>query len=336
MPVVMRTMFAVVVLFAAWSAQAQTAAEFFKGRTVNLQVGFGPGGANDAWARLVARFMQKHWPGNPNIVVQYQPGAGGLALMNQLGAIAPNDGTVFGLVNRGIPLEPLLGGQGIQFDPRRMTWIGSPDKDITVCAALTDAPVKTMQDIFTTELVVGATGSGADTAIYPEFLSALLGMKFKIVKGYKGSNEIILAMERGEVQGICVANDSLQRQALAKAGRVRLLFQAALAPDPRLKDIPVGVDLARTDSERQALQLFFARVSLGRPFVAPPGMSAERTKVLRDAFTATMADKEFIEEAAKQGLSVDPITGDELAGLIDAAYKTPANVVQATIKALGR
>lgn len=318
------------------SAAAQTPVEYFKGRTVSLLVGFGPGGGNDAWARTIARHIGRHWPGNPSIIVQNQPGAGGLTLMNQLGAIAPKDGTVIGLVNRGIPLEPLLGGQGIQFDPRTMSWIGSPDRDITVCAARKDAAVQRMQDLFDKELVVGATGSGADTAIYPEFLAALLGMKFKTVKGYKGSNDVILAMERGEVQGICVANDSLARQPIAREGRVNILFQAAMKPDPRLKDVPVGLGLARNQEDRQALQLFFARVALGRPFVAPPGIPADRLAAVRKAFADTLADTAFVADAAKQRLTVDAISGEDLHRLIEDAYRTPPAIVQRTIKALGR
>lgn len=315
---------------------AEGLADAFKGKTVNLMVGFGPGGANDVWARSIARYIGKHWPGAPTVVVQNQPGAGGLTLMNQLYAVSPKDGTVIGLVNRGIPLEPLLGGQGTQFDAQKMTWLGSPDRDITVCAARKDAAVKTMADLFKTELVVGATGSGADTAIYPEFLTELLGMKFKTVKGYKGSNDIILAMERGEVQGICVAYDSLARQPIAKEGRVNVLFQAAMQADPKLRDVPVGLELARNQEERQALQLFFARVALGRPFVAPPGMAADRVGMIRKAFMDTMADAELMAEAQKQGLSVDAIPGEELEKLIALAYQTPPDVVARAAKALGR
>ncbi len=317
-------------------AAAQSTAEYFKGKTVSLLVGFGPGGANDVWARTIARHIPRHWPGGPNVVVQNQPGAGGLTLINQLTAVAPKDGTTIGLVSRGIPLEPLLGGQGIQMDPRRMTWIGSPDRDTTVCAARKDAAVQKMQDLFDKELVVGATGSGADTAIYPEFLSALLGMKFKTVKGYKGSNDIFLAMERGEVQGICLASDSLARMPIMREGRANILFQAGLKPDARLQGVPVGIDLARTSAERAALQLFFARVALGRPFVAPPGMAAERVAAIRTAFAATLADAAFVQDAAKQGLTVDAISGQEIADVIEDAYKTPPDTIARTIKALGR
>jgi len=310
--------------------------DFFKGKTVSILIGFGPGGANDVWARTIAKHIANHLPGHPTVVPQNAPGAGGLKLMNTLYNVSPKDGTAIGLVNRGIPLEPLLGGKGTQFDPMKMTWIGSPDKDITVCAARKDAPVQTMQDLFSKELVVGATGSGADTAIYPEFLSELIGMKFRTIKGYPGSKDISLAMERNEVQGICLAYDSLQRQTLAREGKINILFQAALKPDPRLKNVPVGTDLARSEEDRQALQLFFARVALGRPFVAPPGLSKARATTLRTAFDETMKDPQFLADAKKQDLSVDAITGQEIADIIASVYRTPKDIVERTSEALGR
>jgi tripartite-type tricarboxylate transporter receptor subunit TctC len=317
-------------------ALAQVSADAFKGKTINLMIGFGPGGANDVWARAIAKNMPKHLPGNPTIVPQNVPGAGGLKLMNQIANVAPKDGTAIALINRGIPLEPLLGGQGTQFDPLKMNWIGSPDKDVTVCAARKDATVQKMEDLFSKELIVGATGSGADTAIYPEFLTELIGMKFKTIKGYPGSKEISLAMERNEVQGICLAYDSLMRQPLARDGKINILFQAALKPDPRLKDIPVGTDLARSEDDRAALKLFFARVALGRPFVAPPGMAANLVATLRKGFDDTMKDPEFLADAKRQDLTVDAITGQELADLIADVYKTPKPIVARTSEALGR
>jgi tripartite-type tricarboxylate transporter receptor subunit TctC len=319
------------------SAQAQSVEAFYKGKQVSVLIGFGPGGANDAWARSLARHMGKHIPGNPTLVPQNMPGAGTLKLANHLYNLAPKDGTVFGLINRGIPLEPLLGGDATQFDPLKMNWIGSPDKDTTVCAARKDAPVRTMHDLFTKELVVGATGSGADTAIYPEFLAEFLGMKFKTIKGYPGSNEIVLAMERGEVQGICVAYESLARQRLAREGQITILFQAALEKDPSIPgDMPLALELAKSETERRALELFLARVALGRPFVAPPDVPVERVQELRRAFLATMQDPDFVEETKKQRLAVDPIPGDRLAQVIADIYKTPKDVVTRVAETLGR
>ena len=315
---------------------ARLPAEFFAGKTVYILIGFGPGGANDVWARTIAAHLGNHLPGHPRVVPQNSPGAGGLKLMNQLYNVSPRDGTTIGLVNRGIPLEPLLGGEGTQFDPAQMNWIGSPDKDTTVCVARKDARVQTLHDLFTKELLVGATGSGADTATYPEFLSELLGMKFKTVKGYQGTKEISLAMERKEVEGICVAYDSLMRETLAREGKINILYQAGLTPDRRLKNVPVGTDLARSEPDRQALQLFFARVSLGRPFVAPPGVPAARVAMLRKAFEDTLKDPEFLKDARRQDLNVDAISGEELANIIASVYRTPPDIVKRTAAALGR
>jgi tripartite-type tricarboxylate transporter receptor subunit TctC len=315
------------------SAQADA---FFSGKTISILIGFGPGGANDIWGRTIARHLGSHIPGRPRVIAQNVPGAGGLTLMNQLYNTAPKDGTVIGLINRGIPFEPLLGGDGVQFDPLRMNWLGSPDRDTTVCVARKDAAVKSMRDLLERELLVGATGSGADTAIYPEFLSQLLGMKFKTIKGYQGTKEISLAMERREVEGLCLAYDSLMQETLAREGRINILFQATLTPDARLQQVPVVTDLARSESDRQALSLFLARVEMGRPFVLPPGVPSDRVTALRNALRDTLADPRFQDEARRQGLNIDYIGGDELQAMLAAAYRTPAAIVQRTKNALGR
>jgi tripartite-type tricarboxylate transporter receptor subunit TctC len=318
------------------SASAQPAAEFFKGKTISLQVGFGTGGEDDLWARAISRHLGTHIPGNPTIIVQHMPGSGGLLVANRLYNAAAKDGTAVGMINRGIPFEPLLAGQGAQFDALKFHYVGSPGRDTTVCGARKDAAVKRLEDLTTTELTVGGTGSGADTAIYPQFLSALLGMKFKLVQGYKGSGQIQLAMERREVDGICLAYDSLMRGNLARQGQLNILLQAGLAPDPRIKDVPQGLQAARTPEDRQALELFFARVAIGRPFVLPPGVPAERVALMRNAFQAMLHDKAFLAEAEKLRLRVVPIAGEEMTAVIGKAYKTPPDIVKRTIKALGR
>ena len=315
---------------------AQTPAEFYKGKTVSLLVGFGPGGEDDLWARTVSRHLTNHIPGNPNVIPVHMPGSGGLLVANRLYNTAAKDGTAIGMINRGIPFEPLLGGQGTQFDALKIHYIGSPGRDTTVCAARKDAPVQTMQDLYSKELTVGGTGSGADTAIYPDFLSALLGMKFKLVKGYQGSHEIQLAMERDEVQGICLAYDSLSRGTLARNNQINVLLQAALTPDPRIKDAPLVLESAHTADERKALELFFARAAIGRPFVAPPEVPADRIAALRQAFDATLRDAGFLEDAKKQNLNVVPVTGQEMTDIVVNAYKTPPEIVKRTVQALGR
>lgn len=317
-------------------ARAQKDEDFFRGKTISVLIGFGPGGANDVWARLLARHMPRFIPGEPNMVPQNMPGAGTLKLMNHLYGVAAKDGTVFGLINRGVPLEPLLGGSNIAFDPQKMVWLGSPDKDTSVCAARKDAKVKTLHDLRTTELVVGATGSGADTAIYPEFLADFLGMKFRTIKGYPGSNEVVMAMERNEVQGICVAYQSIARTRLFADGELNILLQAGLQKDPGIPaDVPLATELSTNQADLDALRLFLARVALGRPFVAPPGVPPERAAILRRAFMDTMKDPAFQAEAQKLKLTVEPISGEETAAILAEIYRTPPAVVQKVSRTLG-
>jgi tripartite-type tricarboxylate transporter receptor subunit TctC len=323
-------------LFGGSAAIAQTPAEFFRGKTVSLLVGFGPGGEDDLWARTVSRHLTNHIPGKPNVVPVHTPGSGGLLVANRLYNSASKDGAVLGMINRGIPFEPLLGGRGTQFDALKINYIGSPGRDTTVCAARKDAAVQTLQDLYAKELTVGGTGSGADTAIYPEFLAALLGMKFKLVKGYQGSHEIQLAMERNEVQGICLAYDSLSRGNLARAGQINVLLQAALASDARVGDAPMVIDAAHSVEERKALELFFARAAMGRPFVAPPDVPADRIAALRSAFDATLADPAFLDDAKKLNLNVVPISAGQMTEIVRNAYNTPPEIVRRTMRALGR
>jgi tripartite-type tricarboxylate transporter receptor subunit TctC len=321
-----------------WSGTgfAQTPEQFYRGKTVYLFIGEAEGGDYNTWGRLVAHHIRNHIPGNPNVVPQNVPGAGGLLATNQIANTAPKDGTVFGIINRGMPFEPLLGGESTQFDPRKMNWIGSPEVDVIVCSARKDAPVQKMQDLFTKEFIVGATGSGADSLTYPEFLQGLLGMKFKIVKGFPGSNPIVLAVERNEVQGLCNSYTSISRQALYRDGKLNILFQAAQKADPRIGNVPVATDLAKNDSDRQALRLFLARAAVGRPFVAPPGLPEDRVAALRKAFDDTMQDPALIAEAEKMKLNLGPMSGQEIAKVIDEAYATPKDVVARVVKAMGR
>ncbi|MBX9739943.1 MAG: hypothetical protein K2X62_07725 [Beijerinckiaceae bacterium] len=323
-------------LVGAVATPASAQEEFFKGKTISVLIGFGPGGANDVWARLLTRYMGKHIPGQPHMVPQNMPGAGTLKLANHLSAAAPKDGTVFGLISRGIPLEPLLGGANVQLEPEKMAWIGSPDKDTSVCVARKDARVKKLEDLRASELVMGATGSGADTAIYPEFLAEFLGMKFKTIKGYPGSNEIVMAMERNEVQGICVAFQSISRTRIFVDGELNILFQAGLEKDPAVPaDVPLVTDFTKDKADLEALRLFIARAALGRPFVAPPGLPPERVKLLQRAFMATMEDPAFRAEAEKLKLTVEPISGEDLARTIAELYRTPPDVVKKVAQTLG-
>jgi tripartite-type tricarboxylate transporter receptor subunit TctC len=282
--------------------------------------------------------MGRHIPGSPAIVPQNMPGAGTLKLALHLSNAAAKDGSVFGLISRGIPLEPLLGDKTIPFAPQKMSWIGSPDQDTTVCVSRTDAKVKSLADLATMELTMGGSGSGADTAVYPEFFAQFLGMKFKTVKGYPGSNEIFLAMERGEVDGMCIAYDALTRQRLYREKKLNILFQAALKQDPKItSSAPIISDSVADARKKEILEFFLARAAIGRPLVAPPDVPSDRLKALQAAFLATVSDATFITEAEKLGLSIDPISGPDLSDLIARIYKTPASSVSelaAILKAL--
>jgi tripartite-type tricarboxylate transporter receptor subunit TctC len=316
-------------------AGAQTGADFYKGKQLSVMIGYGVGGSDDLWARLIAKHIGDYIAGHPTVIAVNTPGAGSLLLANQITNTQPKDGTVIGLINRGIAFEPLLGGISVRFDPLKLSFVGSPDRDTAVCVATKDAPVKTVQDLYTQELIVGATGSGADTEVYPSFLKNLLDMKFKIIAGYPGSKAINLAIERGEVQGICVSYDTIARESIFQSGAVHVLFQAAVKPDPRLAGVPFAVDLAKNEQARQALDLFLARTNLGRPFIAPPGVPADRLQILRTAFAQTMKDPGLVQEAEAAGLHPLYVAPDELTKFVADAYKMSPEVVALTKKAMG-
>ena len=318
------------------SANADPVEDFYKGKTLNLLIGYSPGGTDDVWARFVAKYMPKYLPGKPTIVAQNVPGAGSLLLANQLYNTQPKDGTVIGLINRGVPFEPLLGGQSNRFDPLKFNYIGSPDRDVLVCAVRNDAPVKTLDDLMKTKLMIGATGAGADSQTYPEILAKLLGLKIGIVSGYPGSRDILLAMERGEVQGGCLSYDTIARDPMFREKRSFLLFQAALKPDPRIAEVPLATSLAKSESERKALDLFFDRSLMGRPFIGPPDIPKDRVKALQSAFAQVMKDPEFVADANKGNMNVNYISPDELLQVVRNAYAAPAETITLTKQAFGR
>ena len=318
------------------SASAQSVEEFYKGKTVTIMIGYGPGGTDDVWARLIGKYMGEHIPGKPNVVSTNVPGAGSLLLTNQIYNTQPKDGTVIGLINRGVPFEPLLGGIGTRFDPMKFNYIGSPDRDTPACAIRVDAPVQKMTDLLTKEYIVGATGSGSDSQLYPEVLANMLGVKMKIVQGYPGSRDILLATERGEVQGGCVSYDTIVRDLMYREKRTRLLFQAALKPDDRMPEVPMIHDLATSDEQRQALDLFLQRTLVGRPFVMAPGVPADRLEAIRNAFLAALKDPSLAADSRVAGVNIHYVSPTELTKIISESYASPAAVVANVKKALGR
>jgi tripartite-type tricarboxylate transporter receptor subunit TctC len=328
--------FALTLIPAASSAMADEVADFYRGKNVELQIGFGTGGGNDTWGRMVSRHMPRHLPGNPNFIPKNVPAAGSLVVANTIYNSAPKDGTVLGMIARGIPFEPLFGGKGTQFDALKFNYLGSPSRDSNMCAVWHTHPVKSAKDLFTVPTVIGSTGSGAESHVFPVLLENLLGMKIKIIKGYKGSRDIMLAIERRELDGICLGTETVRRTNQYKEGKFRIVLQMATEPDPVLGNLPLVTEFAKSPEDRAALDLIFARVDVGRPFVAPPGVPQARVEALRKAFTATMDDPEFQKDMAKVKFEIHAITGEQLEGLIRKAYATPKAVVARTAELLSQ
>jgi tripartite-type tricarboxylate transporter receptor subunit TctC len=321
------TLLAALVNAAATPAAAQ--ADVLAGKSVQMIIGFGPGGGYDLWARTLSRHIGKHLPGNPNVVPQNMPGAGSFTAASYIFNIAPKDGSALGIIARDAALGPLTGASGARFDPTRLSWIGTPTKETNVCIAFHTAQVKSVQDLYDKQLILGDTGPGTGTRSYPKALNELLGMKFKLVGGFPASSDVFLAMERGEVDGICESLDSIKirRPDWIPSGKVAILFQGGAEPNPELKGVPFVRDLARTPEQKQAIEFLYAGQGIGRPFVAPPDLPAERLKMLRDAFNATMKDADFIAETKKSKLELEPEDGEHLAALIAKIYATPKPIV---------
>ena len=311
-------------------AGAQPAAEPFAGKNLSLIIGFGPGGGYDLWGRTVARHIGKHLPGKPSVVPQNMPGAGSYVAASHIYNAAPKDGTVFGIIARDAALGPLSGAPGARFDATKLSWLGSPTKEHNVCIAFHTAKVRDVKQLRDTQLILGDTGPGTGTRSYPKVLNDLLGFKFKLVSGFRSSADVFLAMERGEVDGICESLDSVnQRKPDWIANKtVNVLLQAGAEPHPSLKGVPNVFDLARNDEERRVLEFLYAGQDIGRPFVAPPDLPPERLKMLRDAFNATMKDPEFIADVKRNKFDLEPEDGEHLTMLINKIYATPKAIIE--------
>lgn len=320
-------------------APGDSVEDFYRGKTIELIVGYSAGGGYDRYARTLARHMGKHIPGNPVIVVKNMPGAGSLVAANHLFVAAPKDGAVFGTFNRTIPTEPLLASnEGIDFKATKFNWIGSLNNEVSVCVSWHTSAVKTLKDLSSAELTVGAAGNQQSGSYrYSQFLNNIFGAKIKVVTGYPGSSELLLAMERSEVEGNCSwswSNAKSKKPDWIRDRKVNILMQMALRKHPDLPDVPLIMDLAKTEEQRQMLTLLFSAQTMGRPFAAPPGVPEERVQALRDAFQATTKDPEFLAEAKKGKLEINPVSGKEIDELLRAVYATPENVIAMTREAI--
>jgi len=312
-------------------------AGFYRGKQIHLMVGSGVGSGYDINARMVARHLVGHIPGNPTIVVQNQPGAGSLIMVNTLANTAPKDGTFIAAVINGVPTSPLLQPDAARFDPTKLNWIGSSNRDTQVIYTWHTSPVRELQDLLSKELIIGATSSGTTQFDFPMVTNAILGTKFKIVSGYEGTAQIHKAMEAGEVQGLgSLAWSSLKtlNADWIANGKVRILAQWSSPAHPDLAAYPLVETLAKTDEDRLALKLLTSRLEAGRPFVAPPGVPPARVAALRKAFDETMQDPAFLAEAKRLQLDVEPMQGEEVAALVRSVLATPPAVVTRVRKVL--
>ncbi len=317
----------------AANVRAQSPADFYKGRDLDLYIGYSPGGAYDLYARMIGRHMGAHLPGQPTLVPKNLEGAGSLRLANYLYRVAPKDGSAFGTIGRGIAFDPLLIGQGDAFDAQKFGWIGSANNEVSVCVALKSSGITRFEDLFTKEITVGGTGTSADTDQFPRVLNGVLGTHFKIVEGYPGGNDVVLAMERGEVQGRCGWSWSSVKsthKSWIDENKMVVLVQLSLTKHPELPDVPLVTDFAKTDEQRQILKMVFARQVMGRPYLAPPNLPADRLATLRQAFMDTMTDKDFVADADKAGIEINPVSGADVEKLVKEVYATrPAIIAKA-------
>jgi tripartite-type tricarboxylate transporter receptor subunit TctC len=315
------------------------AADFYAGKTMTVVAGYAAGSTYDANARWIARHMKRFIPGEPNMIVQNMPGAGTLAAANNIENIAPKDGTFMVQVARGMALEPLLGGQGVRYDPQKINWIGSTAREVSVIVVRTDTGIKTLDDVTRRETAVASSGIGTDGYTYPTVLNNLLGTKFKIVLGYQSGKEMALALERKEVDGRGSWSwSSFKREALPRlqSGEYVVLVQMATQKSPELPNVPLVMDYAKDDEQKQILELLLAGQSMAWPYFVASAVPQDRVAILRKAFQATLQDPEALAEANKLQIDIEGVTGEEITSLIKKLYALPKPVVQKVRELAGR
>ncbi|HTH98722.1 MAG TPA: tripartite tricarboxylate transporter substrate-binding protein [Stellaceae bacterium] len=308
-------------------AQAESAQDFYSHtRTINFYIALGPGSGDDVWARLVGKYMSLHMPGKPTFVVTEMPGAGSLVLANYIYNQAPKDGTALGNIAPSLPAQVLVGLPNARFDPTKLSYVGSPESSDHACIVMSSSGIKTIDDARKHEVLMGGNGPTSLNSNMPPILDKFLGTKFKVIEGYKSVPEVFLAMERGEVMGQCSRLDTVLRGEAdkIKSGEMTLLF--TLNEKRTLPNVPSVFEFIKDDQQRQTMQFLRSSTAFGRPYVAPPGVPADRLALLRKAFEDTMKDPAFIAAAAKAKLTVTLTTGEALHDLALQLYKTPKSV----------
>ncbi len=315
----------------AWAAD-----DFYKGKQIEFVVGTSTGNTFDSWARSLGRYWGKYIPGNPTFIVKNMPGGGQVIATNYLHNIAPRDGTSIGMVSRNMPMQAVLGLPSVQFKAEEFAYIGSPEMTNRICLTMS-GKVGSEDDLFKKEIVLGGAGAGTAVSTTPVLLKNLLGMNFKLVEGYNGANEVLLAMERNEVDGLCQTLGAIEssKPDWIPGGKVKVLFNMEPKPIERLK-APSVYKYIKTDEQRAVVAFFNSSIELGRPVSAPPGLPPERIDMLRRTFEQTLKDPAFIDEVTKQALQIDLTSGEELQTLVADVAKTPRAIIDKTIAIVGK
>jgi tripartite-type tricarboxylate transporter receptor subunit TctC len=319
----------IVLLAGSASGAAQSVEDFYKGRQINLIIGFNPGGGYDVYARIMARHLPRYIAGTPHFVLRNMPGAASLIAANHIYNVAPKDGSELGMIAPSTAGEPIFGLDRAKFDGRKFSWIGAADNELGACLAWHESPFHTMKDVFEKEMLVGASGSS--NLHFPLAMNMVLGTKMKPVRGYTGSSGILLALERGEVQGWCGPVYSVlssQRPDWIRDKKVRILVNTGRNSPSTTDNIPYVLDYAKSEGDKQVLALIFGWNIVGRSLMGPPDMPSDRKAALRTAFNAVMNDPAFLADAKQQRLDVNPATAVEIDEFMEAVYKTPKNIVE--------
>ena len=286
---------------------------------IRIIVGTSAGATYDAYARLLARHMSAYLPNHVPVTVQNMAGAGGLSAANFLYNVAPHDGSTIGIFARGLPMQPLLDPTGVKYDSARFNWLGSPASEVSLVWAWHTTPFRTFNDLLTREMIIPATGPGADSITFPYVLNAVLGTKFKVVSGYPGGPELLLAVDRGEAEGIASTswnNFTTAKKEWVRDGKARFLLQLGLQKEPEVGDVPLVLDMAKNDLDRRVLELIFSRNTLAYPIAAPPGVPSDRLQILQKAIDMAMADPALLDEARQENLKIDYVDGPAMTGII--------------------
>jgi tripartite-type tricarboxylate transporter receptor subunit TctC len=300
-------------------AAADGIADFYKGKTVSIIVGYPPASGYTIYAQLLAKYLADHIPGRPNVVVQNMPGAGGIKAANFVYTVAPKDGTALGTFSVGALIDELFGTSATSFDTAKFGWVGNMDESVGTCVVKAKTGVRKFEDLLQKEVLFGGTGPAGGVTQAAMALTRLYGAKIKLIKGYPGAQDVVVAMDRGEVHGVCGISIAVLKSRLAhqiKSGELVPIIQDSARPHPELPGVPSVYDFARSDDQRQVLDLLFGWRVLGRPIAAPPGVPADRLAALRKAFLDAMNDKRFVADAARAQLDIAPASGEEVAKLV--------------------